>query len=89
MTQQITGYRQLSEVEVQLMNRAKALGQQYEQLIAEVRQHLSQQRNLAGCSVDEHSRITQAEPDRWLAMGRTDIQVGTMKIVRSVAQPSA
>lgn len=85
----ITGYRQLSEAEGQLMNRAKALQQQYEQLIAEVRDHIGKQQVTAKATLDieEQQRLITAEPERWLNMARTDIQVGTMKLVRAVAQP--
>jgi len=37
----------------------------------------------------ELNRLVNAEPERWLAMGRTDIQTGVMKIVRSIAQPAS
>jgi hypothetical protein len=33
--------------------------------------------------------LRDAEPERCLAMGRTDIQTGVMKIVRSIAQPAS
>lgn len=90
----ITGYRQLSTEEVALMNEAKALGTQFEDLIARLRRYHQVQwdeavtRQLADNSVELH-RLRDAEPERWLAMGRTDIQTGVMKIVRSIAQPAS
>lgn len=39
--------------------------------------------------VAELDRLDNAEPARWLAMGRTSIQVGIMQIVRSIAQPAS
>ncbi|MFL9883106.1 hypothetical protein PQR66_08720 [Paraburkholderia agricolaris] len=36
----------------------------------------------------EYRRFVDAEPQRWAAIGRTDIQTGIMALVRAVAQPS-
>ena len=36
----------------------------------------------------ELDRFRQAEPLRWAAIGKTDIQTGIMAMVRAVAQPS-
>lgn len=33
------------------------------------------------------NRFNAAEPERWLAMARTDLQCGLMKLTRAVAQP--
>jgi len=91
----ITGYRQLNETEATLMNEAKALGSQFEDLFRRLRDyHQAQVATAIGHDVEERNqvecdRIDRAEPSRWLAMGRTDIQVGVMKIVRSIAQPAS
>lgn len=91
----ISGYRQLSPAEVALMNEAKALGAAAEELIARLKRYHQVQRDEARgptsdtCNDLELQRIDNAEPARWLAMGRTDIQVGVMKIVRSIAQPAS
>lgn len=89
----ITGYRQLTSEEAALMNEAKALGSQFEDLVRRLREyHLAQRQRVAGVdtfpALDERDRLQNAEPERWLAMGRTDIQTGVMKIVRSIAQPA-
>ena len=83
----ISGYRQLGKVEADLMNEAKALGSAFEELIVRLRQYHAMQSHAA--DHEEFSRLTNAEPGRWLAMGRTDIQTGVMKIVRSIAQPAS
>ena len=83
----ITGYRQLSTAEAELMNQAKELGSKFEILVAQLNSYYRSQRDAAGA--EETFRITNAEPARWLAMGRTDIQNGVMKIVRSIAQPAS
>jgi hypothetical protein len=91
----ITGYRQLGPTEADLMNEAKALGAAFEDLVARLKVHHINQRtdaNAAGLaekSFVEADRLLNAEPERWLAMGRTDIQTGVMKIVRSIAQPAS
>ncbi|WP_176154478.1 DUF7681 family protein [Burkholderia vietnamiensis] len=36
----------------------------------------------------EYRRFTEAEPQRWAAIGKTDIQTGIMALVRAVAQPA-
>ncbi len=93
----ITGYRQLVPAETEMINRAKALGAQFEELNEEIRAYLADQ--AAGAAKAQQSadlsdgveflRLVKAEPGRWLAMGRTDIQVGVMKIVRAIAQPAS
>ncbi len=37
---------------------------------------------------DELNRFLAAEPMRWAAMGRTDIQRGCMALLRALEQPS-
>lgn len=88
----ITGYRQLTPEEAALMNEAKAIGAVTENLVKRlIAYHLAQREQAFGLenSPVELDRIRDAEPARWLAMGRTDIQTGIMKIVRSIAQPAS
>lgn len=91
--QKIKGYRELTQAEIDLMNRIKAHGEATAALIEDVSLHLSEQ-NLAALNLrgeagnEEQGRIGQTEPRRWLNMARTDLQVGTMKLVRAVAQPT-
>lgn len=90
----ITGYRQLNADEAALMNEAKALGTAFDELIGRLKAYHGAQKLKAGTArTPEHEaerqRLLEAEPERWLAMGRTDIQVGIMKIVRSIAQPAS
>lgn len=81
----ITGYRDLSQVEIDLMNRIKALGVQMGELVADLRAMPS---TTPGCP----PRL--AEPDRpsldqrWVSMGATDLQTGLMALTRGVAQPT-
>jgi len=64
----ITGYRDLTEAEIEAMNRLKAIGNEVGELLDEVK---------------DIPDIDQ----RWLSIGRTDIQKGFMAAIRSVARP--
>ena len=65
----ITGYRELDQSEIDLMNEGKALAEKCGAFIAKLE-------SLKGTD------------KRWVAMGKTDLQVGFMKAIRSVAQPT-
>ncbi|MNN36148.1 hypothetical protein D3C76_720740 [compost metagenome] len=87
----ITGYRELSQAEIDLMNRIKAKGAELLDLHAELaamlgNQHIQKSMNEASDPV-ELDRFRAAEPLRWAAIGKTDIQTGIMALVRAVAQP--
>lgn len=97
----IKGYRELSQVEIDLMNRIKAKGSDLLQLQAELVGLLKTSEVMKFNAVDkaqnndsEHGaqeellRFQNAEPYRWAAIGKTDIQTGIMAMVRAVAQPS-
>lgn len=91
----IKGYRELSQEEIDLMNRIKAKGAELLQLQAELTDMLTdqgrQKGNDASENTDSHAeleRFLAAEPMRWAAIGKTDIQTGIMALVRAVAQPS-
>jgi hypothetical protein len=74
----ITGYRQLSEAEVLLMNEGKALAEQCGAYIAKLRQHSPDTKHLTGLSLDQ----------RWISIGATDLQRGFMAVIRGIAQPT-
>lgn len=65
----VTGYRQLSEAEADLMNEIKRKGVELGDLIDKLS---------ANQSLDQ----------RWVEVGKTDLQKGLMALVRSVAQPT-
>lgn len=96
----ITGYRELSQQEIDLMNRIKAKGIEllslHSQLVDLLKlQELSKINAMdqAAAGKDsyeakaEFNRFHSAEPFRWAAIGKTDIQTGIMALVRAVAQP--
>ena len=97
----ISGYRELNQEEIDLMNEIKALGPVLEDMIIKVKLHLTNQINTAyqtvnatdfplnkeeaQCVVDRHSDAT---PARWANMAATEFQVALMKLTRAVAQPT-
>ena len=72
----ITGYRQLSEAEVALMNEGKDLAEQVGAYIAKLRDPKT--------GGDALVVLDQ----RWISMGASDLQVGFMKLIRGIAQPT-
>lgn len=85
----IAGYRELSQAEIDLMNRIKAKGAELLELQRELSTYLSKQEREATVSGPdgELARLIEAEPKRWAAIGKTDIQTAIMALVRAVAQP--
>lgn len=71
----ISGYRDLSQEEIDLMNKIKAAGEQLGSLVSE----------LQGMNSDTGGHAIDM---RWVAIGKTDLQTGIMALVRSVAQPT-
>jgi hypothetical protein len=99
----IKGYRDLSQEEIDLMNRIKIKGEELMTLQAELVGRLNTEletkpaaaRDSRLAPEDESSdecvellRFQAAEPHRWAAIGKTDIQTGVMAMVRAVAQPT-
>ena len=90
----ITGYRELSQEEIDLMNRIKAKGSELLDLQAELQLMLNKQKTRKALDADTESgmaeleRFSDAEPLRWASIGKTDIQTGIMALVRAVAQPA-
>ncbi len=97
----INGYRELSQGEIDLMNRIKAKGAELLELQAELVDMLKLQEVAKINAMDqastndveaeanvEFNRFYAAEPFRWASIGKTDIQTGIMALVRAVAQPA-
>ena len=91
----IAGYRELTQAEIDLMNRIKAKGAELLELQAELVGMLAQQGRDkaadAAANTSAHAeldRFQAAEPMRWASIGKTDIQTGIMALVRAVAQPA-
>ena len=79
----ITGYRQLNEAEVALMNEGKALAEQCGAYIEKLRSATGM------CNKDDPLGERPLPLDqRWISIGATDIQTGFMAVIRGIAQPS-
>lgn len=82
----IKGYRDLSEAEIDMMNKIKTLAEQAGSLVAELRSipntppgSLPQQADgWFGFTVDQ----------RWVSIGATDLQTAFMALTRAVASPT-
>lgn len=72
----ITGYRQLNEEEVALMNEGKALAEQCGAYIEKLRMF------------DDTVGGIQKLDQRWISIGATHIQQGFMAVIRGIAQPT-
>lgn len=73
----IKGYRDLSQYEINLMNEAKALGEQLGALIERLG------------AADFAKNSDQAPDKRALALAKTNLQQGMMWLVRSIAKPAS
>lgn len=80
----ITGYRQLSQAEVALMNEGKALAEACGAYIAKPRTHPDVKRDQAPVEGDAPQPLDQ----RWIAIGSTQLQQGFMAVIRGIAQPT-
>lgn len=78
----ITGYRQLSEQEVALMNEGKALAEQCGAYIAKLRSHKDNPVR------EGDNRNSPPLDQRWISVGATDLQRGFMAVIRGIAQPT-
>ena len=77
----ITGYRQLSEEEVALMNEGKALAELVGIYIEKLRLHPDVNRPASG-------NFPAPLDQRWISIGATDLQKGFMFLMRGIAQPT-
>jgi len=97
----ITGYRELNDEDIALMNAIKEKGAELLALQAQLIDRLSQHKVAIYNAIDNPStpeehmfgqgeleRFDAAEPFRWANIGKTDIQTGVMALVRAVAQPA-
>jgi hypothetical protein len=86
----ISGYRELDQTEIDLMNKIKALGPQIEDVIEEVRLHLINQHQRINEQQDTASedRMKDATPERFVELSKTNFQTALMYLTRAVAQPT-
>lgn len=86
MVGRVTGYRKLTNAELELVNAIKAQGEELAALHSRVVE-------LLGTRDDEPKDANVmplnawAESHRWAAIGKTDLQTGLMALIRAVAAP--
>lgn len=71
----ITGYRQLTQAEVALMNEGKALAEEVGAYIEKLRSQMTPEGE-------------RALDQRWISIGATQLQQGFMAVIRGIAQPT-
>ena len=79
----ISGYRELTQGEINLINRAKELEAECLKLQLEVQDKLIYSAN----DPEEAARLVRSNANRWVSIAKTDIETGFMALVRSIAQP--
>lgn len=86
----ITGYRELSQEEIDLMNEIKAKGEELQAIVYKVYNNIQAQNKAAQDGDTEvEKRLVFAEPARWASIGVTNLQTGLMALTRAVAQPTS
>jgi hypothetical protein len=83
----IKGYRDLPQETIDLMNKVKEKERELLALYQEVHTAIDIQQRSYGADSVEWQRLAAAQPYRWLAIARTDIETGFMAMVRAIAQP--
>lgn len=73
----ITGYRELDQAEIDLMNEIKAKGAELDALVNKVN--------------DVNASLEGSKNDcyRWSSIAKTDFQTGLMALTRAVAKPDS
>lgn len=79
----ISGYRELIQAEIDLMNRIKAKGAELGELLNECRAFDVQE----GKNGDRAHDEVLDEASRWRSIAKTHLQQGLMALTRSVAKP--
>ena len=80
----VTGYRQLTEEEVALMNEGKALAEQCGAWIEKLRTHPLSPTGQAPMTFNGKPTLDH----RWVSIGATHLQQGFMAVIRGIAQPT-
>lgn len=82
--QQIKGYRELSQEEIDLMNEIKQKAEECGNLVEKLRSKKPTEGLATADGIDP-----LALDQRWVSIGATDLQTGFMALVRSVAKPES
>lgn len=85
----ITGYRQLTREEAQLMNEGKALAEQCGAYIEKLRAYVPQNMEGPPGGEAEVFKPGASLDQRWISIGATDLQRAFMAVMRGIAQPTS
>lgn len=89
--QKITGYRDLSQDEIDLMNEIKSKGAEVGALIQRLEAMQKKECEFSGSNDDPDfvQRVESVlEARRWTAIAKTQLQQGLMALTRAVARPT-
>jgi hypothetical protein len=86
----ISGYRELTQADIDLMNEIKAAGTRLEALLHKIDLYVGAQYEATpdGDDDEDSERLALSQPRRWLSIARTNLQQGLMAATRAVAQPT-
>lgn len=76
----IKGYRELNQAELDLMNEIKEEGIRLDELHRKVVSYVA-------ANAGREDISAEADPFRWAAIAKTDLQTGLMALTRAVAAP--
>ena len=84
---QIKGYRDLSQEEINLMNKIKALAEQVGELVKEIQSKTSND-YMESDPDDEYEWDSAYAAVDWAINAKKDLQLGFMMLTRAVAKPT-
>lgn len=82
---QIKGYRDLSQEEIDLMNKIKMVAEEVGELVEEV----YRVNDKDYFSDDEYVNTPACAANSWIVSAKKDLQLGFMQLVRAVAKPQS
>ena len=80
----IKGYRKLSQEEIDLMNEIKEKGEELNILVGKI-----DECNHAEVEYGNIDLILVSESQKWTETAKTNLQLGIMALIRSVAKPES
>lgn len=84
----ISGYRDLTQEEIALMNEGKALAEQCGAYIAKLRAMPATGANGVPFVNETPDGPAPSLDQRWISIGATQLQQGFMAVIRGIAQPT-
>lgn len=87
--EKITGYRTLTQAEIDFMNEIKAAGEQLAAVIQKAEKIKAENDHLAATGQAPSEEFPRGIDLRFLSIGKTQLQLGLMAVTRAVAQPTS